>query len=97
MRHPTLGVPVCKLCKSYYFEGNWRKDEEGKFEYCGWCAQGGDLFCCSKTNCPNAFCTKCVKRNLGRKIVTKIEESEVRINKTKDWALIQTAALVIEF
>merc|ERR1712083_368366 len=76
VRHPGLGVPVCKACRTFYFEGSWRKDEEGKFEYCGWCAQGGDLFCCTKKNCPNAFCTKCVKRNLGRKIVTKIEESE---------------------
>ena len=76
VRHPTLGVPICKACKSYYFEGSWRKDEEGKFEYCGWCAQGGDLLCCSKSSCPNAFCLKCIKRNLGRKSVTKIEETE---------------------
>ena len=76
VRHPTLGVPICKACKSYYFEGSWRKDEDGKFEYCGWCAQGGDLLCCAKSSCPNAFCLKCVKRNLGRKSVTKIEEAD---------------------
>ena len=76
MRHPSLGVPVCKACKEFYFEGSWRKDEDGKFEYCGWCAQGGDLLCCAKDSCPNAFCLKCIKRNLGRKAVTKIEETD---------------------
>ena len=86
VRHPTLGVPICKACKSYYFEGSWRKDEEGKFEYCGWCAQGGDLLCCSKSSCPNAFCLKCIKHNLGRKSVTKIEETE-------KWRLLKSCFL----
>ena len=76
VRHPTLGVPICKACKSFYFEGSWRKDEDGKFEYCGWCAQGGELLCCAKDSCPNAFCLKCIKRNLGRKAVTKIEDTD---------------------
>merc|ERR1711935_693201 len=70
------GVPICKDCYKFYFEGSWRKDDEGKFEYCGWCAQGGDLFCCTNDSCPNAFCLKCVKRNLGRTAVSKIEDSE---------------------
>ena len=39
LRHPGLGVPICKDCHKFYFEGSWRKDDEGKFEYCGWCAQ----------------------------------------------------------
>ena len=73
VRHPTLGVVVCKNCKSFYYEGSWSKDEEGKFEYCGWCAQGGELFCCTLDHCPNTFCTKCVKRNLGCKVVSIIE------------------------
>jgi len=76
LRHPGLGVPICKDCHKFYFEGSWRKDDEGKFEYCGWCAQGGDLFCCTNDSCPNAFCLKCVKRNLGRTAVSKIEDSE---------------------
>lgn len=71
LRHPGLGVPICKDCHKFYFEGSWRKDDEGKFEYCGWCAQGGDLFCCTNDSCPNAFCLKCVKRNLGRTAVKK--------------------------
>ncbi len=76
MRHPALGVPICKRCKDYYFEGSWRKDSDGKFEYCGWCAQGGDLLCCAEDKCPNSFCTKCIKRNLGRQVVSKIEECD---------------------
>ena len=39
-------------------------------------SQGGDLFCCTNDSCPNAFCLKCVKRNLGRTAVSKIEDSE---------------------
>ena len=39
-------------------------------------SQGGDLFCCTNDSCPNAFCLKCVKRNLGRTAVKKIEDSE---------------------
>ena len=45
-RHPTLGVPICKNCKNFYFDGAWTKDEEGSFEFCGWCAQGGELLIC---------------------------------------------------
>merc|ERR1712029_887194 len=41
VRHPALGVPICTSCNNFYFEGSWKKDEEGKYEYCGWCAQGG--------------------------------------------------------
>lgn len=76
MRHPSLGVPVCKACKDFYFDGSWCKDSEGKFDNCGWCAQGGDLLCCSIENCPNSFCTKCIKRNLGRQKVSEIEDSD---------------------
>ena len=46
-RHPTLGVPICKNCKNFYFDGAWTKDEEGSFEFCGWCAQGGELMICA--------------------------------------------------
>ena len=45
-RHPTLHVPMCKNCKNFYFDGSWTKDEEGSFEFCGWCAQGGELLLC---------------------------------------------------
>ena len=46
-RHPTLGVPMCKNCKNFYFDGAWTKDDDGSFEFCGWCAQGGELFLCA--------------------------------------------------
>jgi len=46
-RHPILGVPMCKNCKNFYFDGAWTKDDEGSFEFCGWCAQGGILMLCS--------------------------------------------------
>ena len=46
-RHPTLGVPICKNCKNFYFDGAWTKDNEGSFEFCGWCAQGGELLMCA--------------------------------------------------
>ena len=46
-RHPTLGVPMCKNCKNFYFDGAWTKDDEGSFEFCGWCAQGGILMLCA--------------------------------------------------
>ena len=46
-RHPILGVPMCKNCKNFYFDGAWTKDDDGSFEFCGWCAQGGELFLCA--------------------------------------------------
>ena len=70
-RHPLLGVPVCRKCKDFYFSGEWTKGDDGTYEYCRWCGNGGELLLCDK--CPNAFCKKCIKRNLGRKKVTEIE------------------------
>ncbi len=46
-RHPLLGVVMCKRCKAFFFKGVWKRDEEGYFEHCRWCANGGDLVCCS--------------------------------------------------
>ena len=69
-------MPICKPCKAYYFDGIWEKDEEGKFNYCGWCAQGGELICCTLEDCPNAFCIKCIKRNLGRNSFSRIQDND---------------------
>ena len=74
VRHPHLGVPVCKQCRHFYYERAWTKDEEGYYEFCRWCANGGDLICCN--SCKNGFCKLCIKRNLGRRKVTEIEESD---------------------
>ena len=74
MRHPHLGVTVCKQCRNFYYQGDWTKDSEGYYEFCRWCANGGDLLCCDK--CKNVFCKKCIKRNLGRHKVTEIDEKD---------------------
>ena len=74
MRHPHLGVPICKQCRAFYFEGDWTRDDEGYYEFCRWCANGGDLLCCD--TCKNVFCKKCIKRNLGRVKVSEIEDSD---------------------
>merc|ERR1712168_1018925 len=73
-RHPFLGVPICKQCFKFYYKGEWTKGEDGSYNFCCWCAQGGDIFLCDK--CPNAFCKKCIKRNLGRRKVTEIENKD---------------------
>ena len=74
LRHPVLGVAVCKQCRAFYYAGDWTRDEDGYDEFCRWCANGGDLLCCD--TCTRAFCRKCIKRNLGRVKVSEIEESE---------------------
>merc|ERR1712130_704470 len=73
MRHADLAVPICKKCHKFYFKGEWTKDEEGFYEHCRWCANGGELMCCD--SCPNAFCKKCIKRNLGRSKVSEIDDA----------------------
>jgi len=78
MRHPLLGVAVCRNCR-YFYEGDdnsdeWEKDEEGSDLYCRWCAQGGEVVGCDK--CQYVFCKRCITRNLGRKKFAEINESE---------------------
>lgn len=73
-RHPLLGVITCRQCKMFYNDGEWTKDEEGSFEYCRWCGNGGDLLLCDK--CPEAFCKRCVQRNLGRKYLSNVNSAE---------------------
>ena len=74
-RHPELGVPICRHCKYFYEEeGEWEKDEQGSDCYCRWCGNGGDLICCDR--CTNAFCKRCIQRNLGRASFAKINDSD---------------------
>jgi len=78
MRHPLLGVAVCRNCR-YFYEGDdnsdeWEKDEEGSDLYCRWCAQGGEVVGCDK--CHFVFCKRCITRNLGRKKFAEINDSE---------------------
>ncbi|XP_044538874.1 transcriptional regulator ATRX-like [Gracilinanus agilis] len=69
-RHPALNVLICKNCYKYYMSDDISRDSEGMDEQCRWCAEGGNLICCD--NCHNAFCRKCIWRNLGRKEISKI-------------------------
>ncbi|XP_078601570.1 uncharacterized protein LOC144876306 isoform X5 [Branchiostoma floridae x Branchiostoma japonicum] len=73
-RHPALKVLICKRCYNYYCSDNFDKDENGIDEQCRWCAEGGNLLCCDF--CTNAFCKACIKRNLGRRELTEINESD---------------------
>nr|XP_020454385.1 transcriptional regulator ATRX-like isoform X2 [Monopterus albus] len=73
-RHPVLKVLVCKSCYKYYLSDDISKDEDGMDEQCRWCAEGGNLICCDF--CSNAFCKKCILRNLGRKELSGILESK---------------------
>merc|ERR1719412_1950364 len=73
LRHPHLGVPQCRKCREFYKDGDWPRTEDGD-EYCRWCAEGGDILLCDK--CPNAFCKKCLNRNLGAKALREITKSE---------------------
>ena len=73
LRHPALGVPQCRKCREFYKDGNWPRTEDGD-EYCRWCAEGGDILLCDK--CPNAFCKKCLNKNLGARAVREITKAE---------------------
>ncbi|XP_053329414.1 transcriptional regulator ATRX [Spea bombifrons] len=69
-RHPALKVLICKTCYKYYMSDDINKDADGMDEQCRWCAEGGNLICCDY--CHNAFCKKCILRNLGRKELSNI-------------------------
>uniref|UniRef100_A0A8B9LG50 DNA helicase n=1 Tax=Astyanax mexicanus TaxID=7994 RepID=A0A8B9LG50_ASTMX len=69
-QHPALKVLICKSCFRYYMSDDISKDEDGMDEQCRWCAEGGNLMCCDY--CSNAFCKKCILRNLGRKELSGI-------------------------
>ncbi|XP_040005999.1 transcriptional regulator ATRX-like isoform X2 [Xiphias gladius] len=61
-------------CYKYYLSDDISKDGDGMDEQCRWCAEGGNLICCDF--CSNAFCKKCILRNLGRKELSGILESK---------------------
>ena len=42
-----IGVPFCEDCEEFYFSGSWPKDEEGAYDNCIWCGEGGELLMCS--------------------------------------------------
>ncbi|XP_030064699.1 transcriptional regulator ATRX isoform X2 [Microcaecilia unicolor] len=69
-RHPALQVLICKTCYKYYMSDDINRDADGMDEQCRWCAEGGNLICCDY--CHNAFCKKCILRNLGRRELSTI-------------------------
>ncbi|KAJ8348213.1 hypothetical protein SKAU_G00268020 [Synaphobranchus kaupii] len=73
-QHPALKVLICKSCFKYYMSDDISKDADGMDEQCRWCAEGGNLICCDF--CSNAFCKKCILRNLGRKELSGIMDEE---------------------
>ncbi|XP_069603342.1 transcriptional regulator ATRX [Ranitomeya imitator] len=73
-RHPALKVLLCKTCYKYYMSDDINRDADGMDEQCRWCAEGGNLICCDF--CHNAFCKKCILRNLGRKELSIIMDEE---------------------
>ncbi|XP_042349136.1 transcriptional regulator ATRX [Plectropomus leopardus] len=70
--HPALKVLICKSCYKYYTSDDINRDSDGMDEQCRWCAEGGKLICCDY--CNNAFCKKCILRNLGRKELSLITD-----------------------
>ncbi|XP_070818931.1 transcriptional regulator ATRX [Chaetodon trifascialis] len=70
--HPVLKVLICKSCYKYYTSDDINRDSDGMDEQCRWCAEGGKLICCDY--CNNAFCKKCILRNLGRKELSLITD-----------------------
>uniref|UniRef100_A0A7N6FH84 DNA helicase n=1 Tax=Anabas testudineus TaxID=64144 RepID=A0A7N6FH84_ANATE len=70
--HPALKVLICKSCYKYYTSDDISRDSDGMDEQCRWCAEGGKLICCDY--CNNAFCKKCILRNLGRKELSAITD-----------------------
>jgi len=70
--HPLLGVAICGKCRLAYTERAWVPDPNGKDMFCRWCSSlaGNRLSCHS---CPMSFCKKCLKSNLGQKMVRQAE------------------------
>ncbi|XP_075691827.1 transcriptional regulator ATRX [Rhinoderma darwinii] len=73
-RHPALKILLCKNCYKYYMSDDINRDADGMDEQCRWCAEGGNLICCDF--CHNAFCKKCILRNLGRRELSTIMDED---------------------
>ncbi|KAI1898932.1 hypothetical protein AGOR_G00077480 [Albula goreensis] len=73
-QHPVLKVLICRSCFKFYSSDDISKDADGMDEQCRWCAEGGNLICCDF--CNNAFCKKCILRNLGRKELSAIMDED---------------------
>ncbi|XP_012261488.2 uncharacterized protein LOC105689213 [Athalia rosae] len=72
--HPVLRVLLCAACREFYGDGVFEQGEDATDMFCRWCANGGNLYCCSY--CSNTFCNKCIRRNFDPMVRKKIEEEE---------------------
>ncbi|XP_043509240.1 transcriptional regulator ATRX-like [Frieseomelitta varia] len=72
--HPVLRTLLCAKCREFYGDGTFEQGDDATDMFCRWCANGGNLYCCSF--CSNTFCYKCIKRNFDPILRKKIEADE---------------------
>ncbi|KAG7207129.1 hypothetical protein KM043_001003 [Ampulex compressa] len=72
--HPVLRTLLCAKCREFYGDGTFEQGDDATDMFCRWCANGGNLYCCSY--CSNTFCYKCIRRNFDSLVRKKIEADE---------------------
>ncbi|XP_017880224.1 uncharacterized protein LOC108624795 [Ceratina calcarata] len=72
--HPVLFTLLCAKCRDFYGDGMFEQGDDATDMFCRWCANGGNLYCCSF--CSNTFCSKCISRNFDPLYRKKIEAEE---------------------
>ncbi|XP_034192451.1 uncharacterized protein LOC117609838 [Osmia lignaria lignaria] len=72
--HPVLHTLLCAKCRDFYGDGTFEQGDDATDMFCRWCANGGNLYCCSF--CSNTFCYKCIRRNFDPILRKKIEADE---------------------
>ncbi|XP_012525849.1 uncharacterized protein LOC105830802 [Monomorium pharaonis] len=72
--HPVLRTLLCANCREFYGDGTFEQGDDDTDMFCRWCANGGNLYCCSY--CSNTFCYKCIRRNFAAQVRKKIEADE---------------------
>ncbi|KYM94334.1 PREDICTED: uncharacterized protein LOC108781410 [Cyphomyrmex costatus] len=72
--HPVLRTLLCTNCREFYGDGCFEQGDDATDMFCRWCANGGNLYCCSY--CSNTFCYKCIRRNFSSLVRKKIEADE---------------------
>ncbi|XP_011503096.1 PREDICTED: uncharacterized protein LOC105366373 [Ceratosolen solmsi marchali] len=73
-QHPVLRTLLCTKCREFYGDGSFEQGDDATDMFCRWCANGGNLYCCSY--CSNTFCSKCIKRNLDLPTIKRIEAED---------------------
>ncbi|XP_032691624.1 transcriptional regulator ATRX [Odontomachus brunneus] len=74
LEHPVLRTLLCARCREFYGDGTFEQGDDATDMFCRWCANGGNLYCCSY--CSNTFCYKCIRRNFVSRVRKKIEADE---------------------